>query len=182
MKRRNKIALTLTILSLMGLWGLFFINKHYFIIWNANKVTVIAQPPLDSKKVKIEFGISVNTINRANDLDLFKNRSKYIVIYNGQNLTEIDNEYGENDFLITYDDLYYLAFRHFKLHNRSQHDYLFKFSKKNGVVAVEVIIKGRDQMTFKMNMIPINKSKDTRCNVPIKEAGVVYDGVTLRNN
>jgi len=96
-------------MSLMGLWGLFFINKHYFIIWNANNVTVITQPPLDSKKVKIEFGVSVNTINRANDLDLFKNRSKYIVVYNGQNLTEIDNEYGENDFLITYDDLYYLS-------------------------------------------------------------------------
>jgi len=30
------------------------------------------------QKVKVEFGISVNSINRKSDLDLFKKKDKYV--------------------------------------------------------------------------------------------------------
>lgn len=38
---------------------------------------------IDKDKVKIEFGISVNTINRETDAELFADKDKYAVLFDG---------------------------------------------------------------------------------------------------
>lgn len=103
---------------------------------------------MKTDKVKIEFGISVNTINRASDKDLFAHRKKYTLLFDGEELNQVDNEYGENDFLITYDNKYYLSYRQFKTKWRHQHEYKFHFHTKDKKVFVHVDNNGVDDMNF----------------------------------
>ncbi|MFN6083902.1 MAG: hypothetical protein ACK476_03110 [Fluviicola sp.] len=179
MKKSQKTLILLTIFGCLSVWGLFYINKHYYVIWNANTTEVKTDKKLDPSKVKIFFGISANTINRINDELVFSDMDKYLTIYNGREENKIFNEYGENDFLITYDDRFYLTFRHFKLHHRAQHNYLFNFIKMDNSVILEVKIEGQDKMKFRHKMIPITDAKSFRTNVPVDEAGTVYNGVEL---
>lgn len=134
---------------------------------------------LDVGKVKIFFGISVNTISRSNDEAVFMEMDKYLTVFDGSDQNKIFNEYGENDFLVTYDDKYYLTFRHFKTRNRAQHEYQFNFTKKGNKVLLNVDIEGRDNMKFSHEMIPIAKAKKHRTNVPLDRAGTVFNGVEL---
>jgi hypothetical protein len=179
LNKRQKIVIVLSILTLISVWGLFYINRHYYIIWNANTTEVKTDKKLDPNKIKIYFGISVNTINRSNDEFVFKNMGKYLTIYDGNEKNKIFNEYGENDFLVTYDDKFYLTFRHFKLHHRSQHNYNFNFKKRKKSVILEVNIEGQDKMKFKHKMIPIAEAKSYVTNVPLDDTGTVYNGVEL---
>ena len=125
------------------------------MLWNTNKVNVETESPLTSEKVKIEFGISVNTISRPNDTELFSDREKYTTIYNGKKLNGIINEYGENDFLITYDNEFYYSFRQFKFNRRHQHSYDFSFLKQANDIVLKVEISGKDGMTFERKMLKI---------------------------
>lgn len=164
----------------IGLFGLFKINKDFLLLWNANDISVTTDSLLTSGKVKIEYGISVNTISRTNDLDLFKNRTKYSVLYEGELREPMFNEYGENDFLLTYDDQYYLSFRQFKFNRRHQHDYNFHFYEKGNKVFAQVDISGQDAMKFERPMIEIRKAGEFVCNTPIDSAGGVYNMIELK--
>lgn len=148
---RKKIFLLLClIVAFISLWN---INNNYYAMWNSNSQEVKVDGPLSIKKVKIEFGNSTNSINRPTDKVLFKNRSKYNVLYDGRNWKDlIPNEYGENDFLIKYDERYYLQFRHFKTNRSHQHAYSFHLFKKNDKVFVNIKIVGRDEMYSLMEM------------------------------
>ena len=117
MKKRILIFSGLLILFLSGLSFFYLtqVNPDFLRLNNGNTVTVSTDNNFSIDKVKIEFGISINTINRQNDLDLFTNKSKYTTIYNGSSSRKIKTDFGENDFLITYDDKYYLSFRQFIL-------------------------------------------------------------------
>jgi len=179
LKKRHYILIILTIITAVGIWGLFYINKHHYIIWNANTTEVKTDQKLDVSKVKIFFGVSVNTINRSDDKYVFRDMDKYLTVFDGNIRNKIFNEYGENDFLVTYDDKYYLTFRHFKIHSRAQHDYHFNFTKKQNTVILEVDIEGQDKMKFSHKMIPISEASIHRTNVPIDSAGTVYNGVEL---
>ena len=150
------------------------------MLWNSNKINIQTQKPLTDKKVKIEFGISVNTISRRNDLDLFSNRNKYLVIYNGEKENQIVNDYGENDFLITYDNKYYLSFRQFKFNRRHQHTYNFEFFEKMNDIYIKVNIKGQDRMRFERKMLLIKDAEKYVCNTPIDSAGGVYNMIELK--
>jgi hypothetical protein len=46
-------------------------------------------------------------------------------------------------------------------------------------VILEVKIEGQDKMKFRHKMIPITDAKSFRTNVPVDEAGTVYNGVEL---
>lgn len=150
------------------------------MLWNTNKVNVETESPLTSEKVKIEFGISVNTISRANDTELFSNREKYTTIYDGKKLNEIINEYGENDFLITYDNEFYYSFRQFKLNRRHQHSYNFRFLKQANDIVLKVEISGKDGMTFKRKMLKIKEAEKHICNTPIDSIGTIYNMIELQ--
>ena len=150
------------------------------MLWNSNEINIRTQKPLTNKKVKIEFGISVNTINRHNDLDLFSNRNKYSVIYNGEKENQIINDYGENDFLITYDNKYYLSFRQFKFNRSHQHIYNFEFFEKTNDIYIKVNIEGQDKMKFERKMLLIKDAEKYICNTPIDSIGEVYNMIELK--
>lgn len=176
----RKIILTLlAIVTLIGLFGLFKFNKNIVPLWNANSVTVTADYPLTAEKVKVEFGVSVNSINRTNDLSLFKNRDKYIVLYDDGTKESVFNEYGENDFLITYNNQYYLSFRQFKRNRSHQHNFNFYFYQKDNKPFVKVDIKGRDAMRFERPLIEISKAANYVCNTPIDSASGIYNMIEL---
>ncbi len=158
----NKKTLILIIILVVSIMGFLKLNNDLLMLWNTNKVNVRIEKPLSLSKVKIEFGIGVNTINRRNDLDLFSNRNKYTIIYNGQNQNQIFNGYGENDFLITYNNEYYLSFRQFKFNKRHQHKYNFKFYKKENKIFLKVKIEGKDRMNFDRKMLKIKDTEKTR--------------------
>ncbi|MEO1419082.1 MAG: hypothetical protein AAFW00_27755 [Bacteroidota bacterium] len=143
----------------IGIFGLLYLNKNFQWLWSTNPVEVRVETGLSKSKVKIEHGISVHTIDRANDSDLFKDREKYSIVFDGQPKEKIENEYGENDFLITYHDKYYLSFRQLKLNRRHQHAYKFNFkgSEENPIVQVE--IEGIDGMSFERKMIKIGNAE-----------------------
>ncbi len=175
----KKAILTLIIL-IVGALGFLKLNNDFLMLWNSNKINIQAQKPLTNKKVKIEFGISVNTINRRNDLDLFSNRNKYLVIYNGEKENQIVNDYGENDFLITYDNKYYLSFRQFKFNRRHQHIYNFELIEKMNDIYVKVNIEGQDRMKFEKKMLLIKDAEKYVCNTPTGNISGVYNMIELK--
>ena len=150
------------------------------MLWNTNKVNVETESPLTSEKVKIEFGISVNTISRPNDTELFSDREKYTTIYDGKKLNGIINEYGENDFLVTYDNVFYYSFRQFKFNRRHQHSYDFRISKQANNIVLKVEIDGKDGMTFERKMLKIEEAEKYVCNTPIDSVGTVYNMIELK--
>ena len=165
MKRRILIISGLLFLIICGL-GLWKLNKDLLLLWNINSIKVTVESPLKADKAKVEFGISVNTINRSTDTDLFNKREKYTVLYDGKKKDNMINEYGENDFLITYDNEYYFSFRQFKLNRRHQHDYKFHFFQKDDKIFIQVNINGQDRMKFERPMLEISLADKYRCNVP----------------
>jgi hypothetical protein len=169
-----------SIIAVLAILGLVKAND-FLLLWNTNSVNVTAALPLDVKKVKIEFGISVNTINRVNDSDLFRNRSKYTVLFDGESKNKIQNEYGENDFLLTYDNKYYISFRQFKFNRRNQHDYSFYFFQKDNKPFVSVKISGKDGMEFIRPLNKMNEMTLLKCNFPIDSAGYIYNMIELVN-
>lgn len=175
-----KKRLTLITLLGIGIFGLVYLNNNLLLIWNSNKIEINVENELSKNNVKIEHGISVNTINRKNDLDLFKDREKYTVVFDGKPKWNIKNEYGENDFLITYKDQYYLSFRQFKFNRRHQHLYKFNFKKSSNNPIVEVKIQGKSGMNFKREMIKVEDAEKYVCNTTIDSAGAIYNMIELK--
>ena len=166
------------VLVLGGL-GLRKMNKDFLLLWNCNSIRVTADKPLSTDKVKIEFGIGVNSFDRKNDSNLFVKNEKYNVLFDGELKNKMINEYGENDFLITYDNKYYFSFRQFKFNRRHQHDYNFHFYQKEKKIFVQVEIEGEDAMEFERPMLEISLASKYRCNVPVDSAGVIYNMIEL---
>lgn len=178
MKKKIFIIIGVIVLLLVLCGGLKFYLKYFYNPHN-NKVNVKTESPLSSDKVKIEFGVSVNTISRPTDEDLFKNRSKYIIPYDGKIKDKMVPDYGENDFLITYDNKYYFSFRHYNIGRHFDHTYNFSFNTRNDTIFIKADIVGDSPMKFTRPMIDINLASKYRCNVPLDSAGDVYNGVEL---
>jgi hypothetical protein len=179
LKKKNIYVSVILILLMVG-FGLKKAND-IFSIFSSNSINVTAENPVKKEKVKIEFGISVNTINRVNDSDLFRNRSKYIVLFDGEEKDEMVNEYGENDFLVTYDNKYYISFRQFKFNQNNKHDYSFHLFQKDNRLYISVKISGKDNMEFTRPMNEIRSAVLLKCNVPIDSAGYIYNMIELVN-
>src|SRR5688500_16640062 len=143
MLKRIFVIAGLFILTITAV-GLWWLSKEGLIrIVNGNKVAVTTNNTLSTDKVKIEFGVSVNSINRQNDLELFDNPKKYTVLFDGGNKNRPKTEFGENDFLITYDNAYYLSFRQFietdfKSEFPPDHKYYFTFFTKDNKPNVRI--------------------------------------------
>ena len=160
---------TIIILSIVGIgiFGLLYLNKNFQWFWSSNPVEVRVEAGLSKSKVKIEHGISVHTIDRVNDSDLFRDRKKSFIVFDGQPKEKIENEYGGNDFLITYQDEYYLSFRQLKLNRRHQHEYKFSFKGSEEDPIVQIEIEGIDGMSFERKMIRIEDAEKYIWSEPI---------------
>ncbi len=140
------------------LFGMLGMMASCSQIFNHNTLKIIVGENMNKGKLKIEHGISATTINRKNDSDLFKYRDNYDVIFDGIINSRIINEYGENDFLITYAEEYYFSFRHFKTNWRHQHEYIFTIFEESNDMHVKVEIKGQDELKIQGKMIPIEQA------------------------
>jgi hypothetical protein len=166
MKKKSIFIFLIFLLFLSG-YGLYIFNRDIYVLWNTNSINVITETPLSKEKVKIEYGF--NSISRKNDKEMFANRDRKTVLYNGKTMKKLVNEYGENDFLVTYDDKYYFDFRQFKFNRRHQHDYNFYFYQKANKLFVKVDIQGEDEMKFESSMLEIANAGKYLCNVPIEK-------------
>lgn len=184
MLKRILIIAGLLILTISAV-GLWWLSKERLIrIVNGNMVRVTADNTLSTDKVKIEFGVSVNSINRQNDLELFDNPKKYTLLFDGGNINRPKTEFGENGFLITYDNAYYLSFRQFietdfESDFPPDHKYYFTFFTKDNKPAVRVKIEGEEKMDFERILIHKRLAAKYRCNVPVDSAGVIYNMIEL---
>jgi hypothetical protein len=122
-------------------------------------VSVYTGKSYNPDKVKIQFGESACIIIKENDSDLFKSNSRFYTVYeNGNPQRPIENMYGENDFLLTYDNSYYLSFRHIKTNCNPQHDYRFGFYWKEDGLTAKIKIEGAFPLEFEHRMIPIDSA------------------------
>lgn len=180
MKEKYKVFVILLTLGVICYYSLDFFNKNIYAIWNANKIKVSTLDIKDKEKINIYYGVSVNSINRKNDASLFTDMDKYtILIERGEQKSILPNEYGENDFLITFDNKYYFSFRQFKLNNNHQHLYDFRIQVENNTPHIYVNIEGKDGMDFDKMMISISDTINYICNSPIDSAGVLYNMIEL---
>lgn len=169
----------MTTIILISGYGLWKSNRDFLLLWNSNTINVTAENPLKNDKVKIEYGF--NSINRKSDSEMFIDRKSKTILYDGERKTKLENKYGENDFLIIYDNKYYLSFRQFKFNRRHQHSYNFHLTNRNNKMILQADINGQDGMKFEREMIEIKKADRYLCNVPIDSAGTVYNMIELKN-
>lgn len=173
-------------LVLIGLawYYLTVVNRDILRLDNDNTITVSTDKNFAADKVKIEFGVGVNTLNRQNDLDLFSNRQKYTTVYKDGSGSKIKTDFGENDFLITYEDKYYLSFRQFIESDFSGgypagNHYSFYFFLKNKQINVKVDITGDSPMKFERPMHLISHAGLLRCNSPVDSSKTLYNMIEL---
>jgi hypothetical protein len=153
--KKRVILILLLIAILLG--RIIYLNYNQLtLLWNLNSVEVTVDKPLNSDKIKIEYGVSANYYNRF-IIDSIPHREKYtVLIFDGEYKNEVPYEYGENDFLITYDNKYYLTFRHFKTNWRRHHDYNFHFYLKDNKIFIHTDIKGFYNEAFDKPMLELN--------------------------
>jgi hypothetical protein len=167
---KKTILIGLICFALLGGYLFYRLNPKYGWIL-VNRLTVVAPKPLLREKVRISKGLY--SIGRKNDKKLF--RSPATLIFDGKSCYDTAYEYGENDFLITYDEEYYYQFRQFKFSNRPKHHYHFTLSPSTEGMLLRVNIEGEDAMQFERLMNRISDAEKLRCNVPKEKAGVMYN-------
>jgi len=96
------------------------------------------------------------SINRKNDLELFHEWPDDQIIYNGSNSHKPETEYGENDFLVLYNDQYYFQFRHFQTDESEDNSFDFHLTQADTSIHLEVKIN--DNVNFRRKMNRINQS------------------------
>jgi hypothetical protein len=174
---KRKFLIASVMIVTIGLVGFYFFNKHFKLI-DLSTISVSTDNNLSKSKVKIKRGFY--SINRVNDRELFSNRNGDRTVYDGMQSDLLKTDYGENDFLITFDDKYYFQFRHFIFNSNNQHSYDFTLFKQQDTIYVKSNIKGKDKMQFTRPMHLISDARHLRCNVPIDSSKVIYNMTELK--
>ncbi len=173
---KKKLILATVILVTIGVIGLYFFNRSFKLV-DLSTISVSTDNDLSKSNVQIKRGFY--SIDHKNDQELFLNDNGDRTVYNGMQNGLLNTDYGENDFLITYDNKYYFQFRHFIFNSNNQHSYNFSLFKKKDSIYVKADIKGEDKMQFTRPMCLISNAKFLRCNVPIDSNKVIYNMTEL---
>lgn len=110
---------------------------------NKNEMELDFSNPLKKEDFKIEIQILGSDVNRK-------------VIYDGNIIYDIPNEYGENEWHFNYKDSLYGYFRHFKSNRNDKHNYTFHFFQKENNVFAEIKING---VSNELKTISFTKNK-----------------------
>jgi hypothetical protein len=175
---KRKYLIASAIIVTVGLIGFYFFNK-YFKLVDLSTISVSTDDKFSKSKIKIKRGFY--SINRANDQELFSSKNGDRTVYDGMQSGFLKTDYGENDFLITYDDKYYFQFRHFIFNSNNQHSYDFNLFRHQDTIYIKANIKGKDKMQFTRPMNLITDSKLLRCNVPIDSSKVIHNMTELKD-
>lgn len=116
---------------------------------NDNEIIVKTKDRLQVENVEIKYGFV--SINRKSDSELFSTAMK--TVFKGKDKKSLSTIFGENDFLVVYDDKYYYSFRHFIEPDFMNdcpkgHDYNFVLYKQNDTIFCDVDIQGEIPMKF----------------------------------
>lgn len=174
---KKKLIIATVLLVTIGAIGFYLFNKHFKLV-DLSTISVSTDNELSKRKVEIRRGFY--SINRKNDQELFLNDNADRTVYYGMQNGLLKTDYGENDFLITYDNQYYFQFRHFIFNRNNQHSYNFSVFKKQDSIYIKADIKGKDEMQFTRPMNLISKANLLRCNVPIDSNNVIYNMTELK--
>jgi hypothetical protein len=137
-------------LVLTGVFIAFFMLKSYFGM-NDNSLSVHVDSNLNLSKVKIYQGFfPFDTLK----IDKVKDLQK--LIFNGKQLEKIQSDYGENDFIIVYENRYYCKVRHNKTNNRQSDTYSFKLCKMKDHLKLVIDIAGTDNQKSVKRLLPID--------------------------
>lgn len=172
---KRKIIIIVSVIVALLSWIGWRAIRPYFG-HNSNSLIVSVESPLNQEQLTIETGFF--TINRESDRELFEKDNE--IIFKGKEIRRVENDYGENDFLIKYADSCYFQFRHFKTNNKQRDTYNFKIYLKDNQVFIKALIKGTDPMKFERGFNSIELSDSLICNVPKKDAGYVYNMTELQ--
>ncbi len=137
---KQKMVLAVSVLFFI-LLGLKWLNKDFLLWWNVNEIIVKVDKPLTREKVKI-------TVK-------YPSLSSQQILFDTDNKETLSNKYGENDFIITYNNEFKATFRHFKFNRRHQHRYHFHLAKITQGILLGVRIDGVDKKEFQIEMSKI---------------------------
>ena len=171
-KKTKKWLLTLIIIAIL-VFLLFKINQT-IKFFELTSINVKTENQLDVEKVKIYQGLY--TINRENDAEIFNDKFAEI-IFEGKSNGKIKTDYGENDFLIIYDNKYYYQFRQFCTNNNDYFKYNLKLFKRENKIYLNADISSG--MKFERPLNLISEAKNLRCNGKIDDEKGLYNGIEL---
>jgi hypothetical protein len=134
---------------LIGVFIAFFTLKSYFG-FNDNSLSVRVDSNLNLSKVKIYKGFFP-----FDTLKVDKVKELHQLIFNGKQLEKIQSDYGENDFIILYNDRYYCKVRHNKTNNRQADTYSFKLFKNKDDLKLVLDITGTDRQKSVKSLLRI---------------------------
>lgn len=148
------------ILIIVGAAYLYSNRAYLSADYNENKFSIKVEAPLQKDKLKIYQGFY--TINRESDFEILDNKSvDGKLIFDKELLSQIENDYGENDFLFIYDDMYYYQFRHLKSWNRQVDNYQFSLQLKNDTIYLSADIEGTDPLKLTDKPFQLIKNADS---------------------
>ena len=174
MNRITKKWLLILSIILVSTFLFFKINQRIKII-ELTSINVETENEIDVEKVKIYQGYY--TINRENDAEIFNNKFAKIV-FDGKANGNIITDYGENDFLVIYDNKYYFQFRQICTNHNDYYKYNLKlYEKANEIYLNADIDKG---MKFDKPLNLISNAKKLRCNGKIDNEKGMYNGTELK--
>ena len=172
-KKAKKWLLILSII-LVSTFLFYKINQRIKII-ELTSINVETENEIDVEKVKIYQGYY--TINRENDAEIFNDKSAKIV-FDGKSNGKAKTEYGENDFLLIYDNKYYFQFRQFCTNDNDFYKYNLKLSKKENKLYLKAEISSG--MKFEKPLNLISEAGKLRCNGKIDDEKGLYNGIELK--
>ena len=172
-KKTQKLALLFCILAI-SVFLLFKFNERIKIV-ELTSINVETENEIDVEKVRIYQGYY--TINRENDAEIFNDKSAKIV-FDGKSNGKAKTEYGENDFLLIYDNKYYFQFRQFCTNDNDFYKYNLKLSKKENKLYLKAEISSG--MKFEKPLNLISEAGKLRCNGKIDDEKGLYNGIELK--
>ncbi|WP_445455559.1 hypothetical protein [Flavobacterium sp. HNIBRBA15423] len=171
-EKTKRGVLILCILAILVF--LFFKFNERIKLVELTSINVETENQLETEKVIVYQGYY--TINRKNDAEMFDNEYDQVV-FDGNGTGKIKTDYGENDFLVTYDNKYYFQFRQICTNDNDYYKYNLKILKKANKIHLKADIDGG--MKFERQMNLISDAEKLRCNKIIDDEKGHYNGLEL---
>jgi hypothetical protein len=152
---------TIVIIAITLICGLMV---YLFIYKTKNIIIIEVSENLNIELVKIQYGFYSG--NSPNDKSLVEKGLKQTVFENGKSIS-FETICGENDFLITYDNEYYIKVRHFIPNNFTDglpepHEYHFNLKKTKEEIELLLEIKGQDGLKTTKKMSKISEAENNQ--------------------
>ncbi len=139
-------------IPLLLLISILVLTQERFQFWKSNKFHIEFGKGLDSDSLKIYSGNHSVALSNFS-IDNFKNDlNRFTLIYNeGKQISDIKDFYGENDFILLYNERNYLIFRHIKLNDYSKHKYNITLNKRDDKIIAHIKITGTFAIDYSYN-------------------------------